>query len=356
MAEGLIDGRRGWAVGGEIPAATWRRGRAAAVAGLAAALLVAGAGEARAQSGISEAPGAADAETTFSRDVAPILQRSCQHCHQPAGIAPMSLLTYRDARPWARSIRDRVARRLMPPWHLDPTVGIRDYKNDISLTEDEIDTVVRWVDAGAPQGDPADLPEPLAFPPADAWEVEALLGRPPRLRRPLDALPRGGQRTGPVVVAGDRLRGLRRPALHPRGRVQAVLPARSPGHAPRARHAARPGVGRGGEASLGAPGRHGDRQALGSAARGGRQAAAAGPRHGPLQPPLLSDGRGGDRDGRGRRLALSRGRGAGQGDGRRAASSTSTGPTASACGPATSSYRRTGTWSWRTSTSWTVRR
>ena len=158
----------------------------AAVAGLAAVLLaavllVAGAGVSLAQSGSAAAVAAvaADATPTFSRDVAPILQRSCQHCHQPAGIAPMSLVTYRDARPWARSIRDRVARRLMPPWHLDTTIGIRDYKNDISLTEAEIDTVVRWVDGGAPQGDPADLPPPLEFPSAEAWEVEAMLGRPP---------------------------------------------------------------------------------------------------------------------------------------------------------------------------------
>ena len=148
-------------------------------AGLAAALLLAGAGGALAQSGAAGAPEAADAEPTFSRDVAPILQRSCQQCHQPTGIGPMSLLTYREARPWARSIRDRVERRLMPPWHLDQTVGIQDFKNDISLTDDEIDTIVRWVDAGAPEGDPADLPEPLAFPPAGAWEVEAVLGRPP---------------------------------------------------------------------------------------------------------------------------------------------------------------------------------
>ena len=91
----------------------------------------------------------------------------------------MSLLSYSDVRPWARSIKDRVERRLMPPWHLDTTVGIQDFKNDISLKPDEIDMVVQWVDAGAPEGDPADLPEPLQFPRADAWEVEALLGRPP---------------------------------------------------------------------------------------------------------------------------------------------------------------------------------
>ena len=156
-----------------------RRWSLAPGGGLAVALLLASAGGALAQSAVSEAPVAEDTAPTFSRDVAPILQRSCQRCHQPTGIGPMSLLTYREVRPWARSIRDRVERRLMPPWHLDPTVGIQGYKNDISLTPDEIDTVVRWVDTGAPEGDPADLPEPLEFPRADAWEVEAMLGRPP---------------------------------------------------------------------------------------------------------------------------------------------------------------------------------
>ena len=155
-----------------------RRSRVTGAA-LAAGLLLASAGGAFAQSGAAGEPAAADTAPTFSRDVAPILQRSCQHCHQPTGIGPMSLLTYRETRPWARSIRDRVERRLMPPWHLDTTVGIQSYKNDISLTEDEIDTIVRWADAGAPEGNPADLPEALEFPPADAWEVEAMLNRPP---------------------------------------------------------------------------------------------------------------------------------------------------------------------------------
>ena len=178
-ADNLVGGRRYRAVSGGNPVRIRGRAVRMAVWFAAAILLLAAAGPAAAQSGIAAAAGEADPAPTFSRDVAPILQRSCQQCHQPAGIAPMSLLTWRDARPWARSIRDRVARRLMPPWHLDPTVGIQDYKNDISLTPDEIDTVVRWVDAGAPEGDPADLPAPLTFPRADAWEMEALLGRPP---------------------------------------------------------------------------------------------------------------------------------------------------------------------------------
>src|SRR5438093_2806675 len=86
---------------------------------------------------------------TFTKDVAPIFQKSCQTCHHPGTAAPMSLLTYDEVRPWARSIRQRVASRDMPPWHLDKTVGIRHYKNDRSLSDEEIATIARWADNGA---------------------------------------------------------------------------------------------------------------------------------------------------------------------------------------------------------------
>ena len=108
---------------------------------------------------------------TFSRDIAPILQKSCQTCHHQGTSAPLSLVTYDEVRPWARSIRQRVANREMPPWHLDKTVGIRRYKNDRSLSDDEISTVVRWVDAGAPQGNPADMPAPLTFRSEADWFI-----------------------------------------------------------------------------------------------------------------------------------------------------------------------------------------
>src|SRR5947209_12546195 len=97
---------------------------------------------------------------TFTRDVVPIFQRTCQTCHHPGTAAPMSLLTYQDVRPWARSIKARVMAREMPPWHLDKTVGIREFKNDISLSDAEINTIVRWVDSGTPQGDAKDMPPP----------------------------------------------------------------------------------------------------------------------------------------------------------------------------------------------------
>jgi len=108
---------------------------------------------------------------TFAKDVAPILQRSCQTCHHEGTSAPMSLVTYEQARPWARSIRQRVAARDMPPWHLDKTVGIRHYKNDRSLSDDEIATIARWADNGAPQGNPADMPPALAFRSETDWFI-----------------------------------------------------------------------------------------------------------------------------------------------------------------------------------------
>ena len=101
---------------------------------------------------------AADGPVTFSKDIAPIFQAKCQECHQPNSIAPMSLVTFQDARPWARSIKERVSTRQMPPWHIDKGVGVQQFKNDMSLSDEQIDTVVRWVDGGSLQGDPKDLP------------------------------------------------------------------------------------------------------------------------------------------------------------------------------------------------------
>jgi hypothetical protein len=113
---------------------------------------------------------AAPAQVTFSKDVAPIFQAKCQVCHQPNSIAPMSLITYQDARPWARSIKERVASRQMPPWHIDPSVGVQHFKNDMSLTDEQVDTIVRWVDGGAVQGDPKDLPPAKPLVTDNEWQ------------------------------------------------------------------------------------------------------------------------------------------------------------------------------------------
>ena len=114
---------------------------------------------------------ASPAATTFTKDVAPILQRSCQKCHRPDSMAPMSLLTYEDVRPWARTIKQKVTTREMPPWYIDRTVGIRTFDNDPSLSDDEVATIARWVDSGALRGNPADLPPPVQFSDDDIWHI-----------------------------------------------------------------------------------------------------------------------------------------------------------------------------------------
>jgi hypothetical protein len=108
---------------------------------------------------------------TFTRDVAPVLQRACQNCHHPGSIAPMSLVSYEDARPWARSIRTRVANREMPPWYIERNVGIQKFKDDPSLTDAEIATITKWVDGGAVKGNPADMPPARSFDDTNRWHI-----------------------------------------------------------------------------------------------------------------------------------------------------------------------------------------
>ena len=134
------------------------------------ALLLAGVAAAKIV-GAAQAP-PAKPTPTFARDIAPIFQRSCQVCHRPDSIAPMSLLTYQDARPWARSIRNKVVAREMPPWYIDRSVGIKKFKNDPSPTDEEVDLIARWVDAGAPMGNPAEMPPPRQFDDLDRWHIQ----------------------------------------------------------------------------------------------------------------------------------------------------------------------------------------
>ena len=108
---------------------------------------------------------------TFTKDVAPILQRSCQNCHRPDSNAPMSLMTYEDARPYARSIKAKTAARLMPPWHIERNIGIQKFKDDPSLSDHEIATIVAWVDQGAQKGDMANMPAPAAFDGEEVWHI-----------------------------------------------------------------------------------------------------------------------------------------------------------------------------------------
>ena len=110
------------------------------------------------------------AAPTFSKDVAPILYKECTSCHRPGEIAPMSLLTYSSARPYARAIATQVSRGTMPPWHADPAHG--EFQNERRLSPAEKETILAWVGAGAPEGNPADLPPPPVYP--EGWNI----GRP----------------------------------------------------------------------------------------------------------------------------------------------------------------------------------
>jgi hypothetical protein len=117
-------------------------------------------------------------EITFTRDIAPIVQENCQICHRESSVAPMSFVTYRDVRRYARRIREQVSRRLMPPYHLDVGVGIQDIKDDWRLEQEDIETIVAWVDAGSPEGDPADMPPAMEWPDRQMWQLEHILGPP----------------------------------------------------------------------------------------------------------------------------------------------------------------------------------
>ena len=105
------------------------------------------------------------AAPTFNKDVAPILYEKCVSCHRPGEVAPMSLLDYQAARPWAAAIREAILLRKMPPWFADPRYG--HFANDPRLSDDEIDVVKAWVDAGSPEGDPQDLPPQPVF--SEGW-------------------------------------------------------------------------------------------------------------------------------------------------------------------------------------------
>ena len=129
------------------------------------AVLVRGAGVER-----QDAPKPTGAVPTFTKDVAPILYKNCTQCHRPGEIAPMSLLTYEDARPWAKSMRDEVSDGTMPPWHADAPHGT--FLNDRSLTAADKDVIIKWANGGAPKGDPKDLPATPVY--SEGW----VLGKP----------------------------------------------------------------------------------------------------------------------------------------------------------------------------------
>lgn len=130
---------------------------------------------------------------TYSRDIAPILQQKCVTCHNPEGIGPMPLMNYRQVQPFAFLIKDRTSKRIMPPWHVDPTIGIQRFKNDASLSDSQIAAISAWVEAGAPEGDPADLPAPVELPSGAEWQLAEQMGQPDLIvrSRPYDVIANG---------------------------------------------------------------------------------------------------------------------------------------------------------------------
>ncbi|HZJ30283.1 MAG TPA: cytochrome c [Vicinamibacterales bacterium] len=134
------------------------------IAGLTVSLALVAIGHAQAPNRAAATdPGA----PTFTRDVAPIMFTKCASCHRPGEVAPMALLSYADARPWASAIKQKVSTRAMPPWHADPAHG--SFRNDLRLSDREIDTIVKWVDGGAREGDPSALPALPKFP--EGWQI-----------------------------------------------------------------------------------------------------------------------------------------------------------------------------------------
>ena len=136
--------------------------------------------------------GQTESEVTFTKDIAPILQRSCQHCHQPDSVAPMPLISYEDVRPWARAIKNRTGlgpvAGVMPPWYVEKNIGIQEYQFDPSLSAEEVVQIATWADNGAPRGNPADMPQSTVLGGASVWHA----GEPDLITR-----------TEEIAMAGD---------------------------------------------------------------------------------------------------------------------------------------------------------
>lgn len=120
----------------------------------------------------------ADQHPTYAKEVSRIIQDNCQACHQPGSIGPMSFTSYEEVRPWAPLIQYRVANREMPPYQYDSDVGIQHLQNDWRMSQEDIDTIVDWVNAGSPFGNEEDLPAPKQFPDMDDFRLAAELGPP----------------------------------------------------------------------------------------------------------------------------------------------------------------------------------
>jgi len=185
--------------------------------------LAGGSGASSPASRVPEVP----ATVTFAKDVAPILQKNCMQCHQSGSIGPMGLTTYEEVRPWARAIRQRVLSGEMPPYRYDRDVGIQQLKDDLRLSDTEVQTIARWVDTGAPLGNRADLPRSPTFPDPNTWAYANEFGPPDLIVRTKPfTLPARGQDVWwrPIVPTGlDEDRCIRAVSVKPslRGRAAA---------------------------------------------------------------------------------------------------------------------------------------
>ena len=181
-----------------------------AATGLLAMLVTLGTGQERALAGqqtVAQNRDAtpAHADLTFTRDIAPILQQNCQVCHQDGAIGPMPLMTYQDVRRYARRITRMVEAGEMPPYQYDTDVGIQELKYDPRMSPEDIEKIAIWVEAGSPEGDPADMPAPVEWPDPAEWRLAERFGQPDVIVRsePYDVPPRHG-------CGGSRPRGARR--------------------------------------------------------------------------------------------------------------------------------------------------
>ncbi len=153
------------------------------------------------------AAGQANQTVTFTKDIAPVLQRSCQSCHRPGAMAPMSLMTFEEVRPWASAIKRRTGSREMPPWFIERNVGIQHFKDDPSLTDAEIQKIALWVENGAPRGLAADAPPPRQFPTGGDWSFgtpDLIVSSPVRTIKAVEADFQGDIGVTPTGLTEDR--------------------------------------------------------------------------------------------------------------------------------------------------------
>jgi hypothetical protein len=124
---------------------------------------------------LSAAPADVPNEVTYTKDIAPIIQRSCENCHRVDGVAPMALSTYEQVRPWARAIKQRTGigphAGVMPPWYVEKNIGIQEFQADPSLSDEEVAKIAKWADSGAARGNPADMPAAKVFPDGKSWTI-----------------------------------------------------------------------------------------------------------------------------------------------------------------------------------------